>query len=438
MSVTKKFIIILSIGLAILILTSFTSFSFLIFLVYNVICFGLLVLDFFISPQGGVLEITRPNDDKLYFKTTNTIIINIRNNYVRPIYIEIKDEIPDWHFQIVNENLKGTVLQSTEASFDYDVIPSKRGSFEFKNIYVKYRGILGLCTKYHIIKNSFEFRVYPNLKDLSKYRLILQKNRLLQAGERRIHIQGAGSEFESQREYVEGDDYRKINWITSARHNKLTVNQYEAEKNQPIFILIDSGRAMSYTIRGYKKLDYAINAALILSDIVNQKGDNSGLMVFNTDIKSIIMPSKGENHRNKLMEALYHIQDTKNTPNYEDAFKELLNKQKRRSVVFIFTDFQTSDEAKDLTNSIGLIKRHHIPIVILMKNESLLNITEREDETLVGDIFQKGVALDYLEKRENIIRKLNAKGIPCIESFAEKFALTSVNYYLKIKTERNS
>ena len=241
-----------------------------------------------------------------------------------------------------------------------------------------------------------------------------------------------GTEFESLKEYVEGDDYRKINWMATARENKLIVNQYEAEKNQPVYILIDTGRSMSYSIRGYKKLDFSINAAIILSDIVNQKGDNSGLMIFNTEVSKIIPPGKGDSHRNEIMEALYHIEDTKLSSDYQGAFLELANRQKRRSIVFIFTDFETGEESKELIAAIPILSKRHVPVIITIENESLKAIT-LSDGNALKDTYNKAMAEELLLNRKNIIRSLNQSGILCIESPAEDFAINTVNQYLLLK-----
>lgn len=431
---TAKFLKILSAGMIPLIILGFLNnqLALVFFLLYNLILIGLLFADRILTPKESVILVERMGEDKLYFKDINKIEFKVKNTYEKPLKIELKDDLPSLHFNIHSSGLLGTLEPGQEAVFSYELIPSKRGSYVFQNIYLRYHGILGLCKKYAVIERPFEYKVYPNLKNISKYRLIVQKNRLLTAGNRRVSLRGMGTEFESLKEYVEGDDYRKINWMATARENKLIVNQYEAEKNQPVYILIDTGRSMSYSIRGYKKLDFSINAAIILSDIVNQKGDNSGLMIFNTEVSKIIPPGKGDSHRNELMEALYHIEDTKLSSDYQGAFLELANRQKRRSIVFIFTDFETGEESKELISAISILSKRHVPVIITIENESLKAIT-LSDGNALKDIYNKAMAEELLLNRKNIIRSLNQNGILCIESPAEDFAINTVNQYLLLK-----
>jgi len=405
---------------------------FIIFVAYNCIIAALYAIDCFLTPNEKVIRISRQEDDKLYFKTTNRIEIKVKNTWSRPLKVTLKDELPDFHFAVCEENMAQLIAAGFEQTFFYTVTPNKRGAYTFPAVYVRYDGLLGLCRKYFSVEEPKEFKVYPNLKDLSKYRLIITKHRLLSSGQKRIPKRGMGFEFESLRDYVDGDDYRKINWAATARSSKLIVNQYEAEKNQPVYIVLDTGRAMSYSIRGYKKLDYSINAALILSDIVGQKGDNSGLMVFNTEVFAFKKPGKGEVHRNELMEALYHIEDSNMASDYAGAFGHLISVQKRRSIVFIFTDFETGEEARELMEAMPILSRTHVPVVILCINESLEKIAEGKKKDL-RNTFNAAMAESLVEERKSLVRALNMRGVICIETHAENFAIDTVNQYLSLK-----
>jgi len=441
MSVTRKFIVIVAAG--ILLIPTAGSRSGILFFVYNCIVLSFLAVDFFMTPNGKVFNVRRGAEDKLFFKAVNTVEFQVRNNYSLPLELTLKDELPDFHFELIqpkdqksrNDNMRKIVPAKGESFFSYDVRPTKRGAFLFSGIHLKIRGRFGLCQKYARQPLPIDFKVYPNLKDLSKYRLLLTKSMALENGKRIINIQGCGQEFESLREYIGGDDFRKINWMVSARERKYIVNLYEAERNQPVFIMLDTSRPMSYLLKGYKKLDYAINAALILSDIVNLRGDNSGLAVFGAKLDSFIKPGKGPSHRNDLMETLYHVRDTNKTSGYYSVFKEFIMRQKRKAMVFIFTDFETEVELTDFAAQIKMLKGRHIPIVALMKNDSVIRMSKNTGKD-AKDIYEKSVALEYLSNRQKLIRLLNMNGIICIESDSEDFAIDSVNHYLKIKAAR--
>jgi uncharacterized protein (DUF58 family) len=401
------------------------------FIFWNALLAGMFILDIFISPGKKFFGVRRNDDDVLYFKDENEIAFFVRNNSKHVLHFECKDESVR-HFDVFDKSgMKQWINAGEEEMFSYTVVPGKRGSFSFGVIYLKWVGLLGLCVKFTKISCPVEFKVYPNIRDLRKFRLMLQKNRLLPSGEKNIKNYGVGYEFESLRPYVDGDDYRKINWRASARENKLIVNQFQIERNQPVYILLDIGRPMSYNVGGYKKLDFAINAALILADIVDQSGDKVGLMVFDSAVQSHVAPGQGAAHRNNLMETLYRVSDNRLTADYGGAFRTLCDKQKRRSLVFIFTDFELPEEARELIAHITILKKRHLPIIVFMKNEKLIALTEMQIKKRY-DKFLRDTAEEFLQERKDIFRHLSAMGIPNVESNAENFAVAAVNRYIQL------
>jgi len=430
MSLTKNFVSVLLLGVVVTILAWVVGLLVPVFIIYNSLAVVFVVLDLFVTPNPKKIQVFRNKETHLYFKTDNQIPLTVKNKSGSRIKVELKDESLR-HFNFLSSNMWHTIEPGSTTEFSYDVMPTKRGSFDTKYVYVRVTGILGLCVKHAKIPCPTRFKVYPNVRDLSKFRLMVQQSRKLPQGDKSLRLFGSGAEFESLRTYVEGDDYRKINWSATARENKLIVNQYQPERDQPVYIMLDTGRPMSYMVNGFKKLDYAINAAIILTDIVNQQGDKAGLLVFESEVHAHIKPGQGAAHRNNVLEALYHVEDTKNTANYGAAFKALNEKQKRRSLVFIFTDFEIIDEADDLIANIKHIKRRHMPIVVFIKNEELAQMATQENPDTIYNKTLQSVAEEFHKERQSVVSKLNAMGIATIVTEAENFAISAVNKYLQ-------
>ena len=436
MSVTKNFVIITAIGALGVAAVFPLGLSLPVFIFFNLLCFGLFVLDLMMTPRPSCLYISREVDNNLYFKAENVVRFLVKNTSAHALEIEAKEDGNRFFNVTCMDSMKHTVAAKETQIFSYVTIPSKRGSFLFKNVYLRYKGVLGLCRKYVKVPSYAEYKVYPNIKDLSKYRLLLQKNRLLPSGENKIRRVGLGYEFESLRPYVEGDDYRKINWSATAREMKPVVNTYQVERSQPVNILIDIGRPMSYAVKGYKKLDYAINAAIILADIVNQQGDKAGLMVFDSKLQSYVAPGQGASHRNNLLETLYGVEDNRQIADYQGTFKTLCDRQKRRSLVFIFTDFEMLEEGQELITNIAWLKKKHLPIVVFMKNEGLNSIADTPvapSKKLTYEKVLKDTAKEFAKERKSVFMSLSAMGVPNIESPAEDFALAAVNNYIRLR-----
>lgn len=431
-AITRPFIYLLSFGVVLLGISILINSSLTIFIVYNLLCAILLLTDYLISKWEELILVERVGEDSLSIYERQAISFSVYNRGNQRLYIELKDEVPEFHFKAEDKLMKGYVEPHEKKVFQYFVTPTKRGAFEFKNLHVKYEGRLKLCMKMYKLNVNREYKVYPNLKNLRKYKLSITNNRMLKQGQRSLKMLGRGTSFESLREYVPGDEYRKINWKATAREGKPIVNQYEPEKNQHVHLLIDTGRPMSYTVRGYRKLDMVVNTALILSDIVNQNGDQAGLLLFNTEVNNMIMPGKGAGHRNKMLEALYHIDHTNQTSNYEDAFYYFKRKERHRSIVFLFTDFETLEEGENMLKVLPVISKNNLLIIMLIKNESLEDIGNLEVKSN-EDMFNKGVALELINERKKIISLLNRRGVLCVEVEAEKLEFSAVNKYIQVK-----
>jgi uncharacterized protein (DUF58 family) len=420
----------------------FFNVPWIFFIMYNCVCAALLIVDAALTPSRAFFEVARVDGGMLYYGAANAISIDVTNYSRRALFVELLDGLPDTHFEALSKNPARVVPSRRRERFEYSVLAKKRGNFTFNNVYLKIKGVLGFCHKFYTYPAPALLKVCPDVRDLSKYRIFALRNRVLAERGRRVGVKGAGTEFESLREYVEGDDFRKINWMNTAREDKLIINQYDAEKNQPVFVLLDTGRTMTHTVKdGYKKLDYAVNAAIILCDIVNKKGDNSGVMAFNEAVRAIVTPGKDESHRRRVMDALYAVEGSSGASDYEAAFLELVAKQKRRSIVFLFTDFETIEEAAQIIENIDIITKKHVLIIVYIKNESASRMANAETANTSGkashkitkDIFVKAAAIDFLRERENAARQLAARGIMCVETSAENFALNVVNSYIRAK-----
>lgn len=434
MIITKRFIYLLCFGIPVVAAFAIGGYHFEAFLIYNVVCLALLIIDYFSTQKEEFFEVKRCGTDKLSIYEKEAISFEVYYKGNQKTKIEMKDEIPDFHFEVEKKIINKILHPNTKTKLQYYVTPTKRGAFSFGKVYIRYEGNWKLCMKEFVANVGREYKIYPNMKNLRKYRMTSVNNRQFKLGQKHLKMLGRGTSFESLREYVLGDEYRKINWKATARENKPIVNQYEPEKDQHVYFFIDTGRPMSYSIRGYNKLDIVVNTALVLSDIVNQNGDQSGLLLFNTEVNNMIAPGKGIEHRNRILETLYHIDCTNYTSNYEDAFFFFKKKERHRSIIFLFTDFDSIEEAEFMLKVLSIISKNNTVIILLMKNESIEQISSIKVNNK-QDMYRKGAALEIIDERQKVIHLLNQRGIFCLECTPEKMEYTAVNKYIQTKNK---
>ncbi len=432
MPFSKTFSGLLVLGIIPIILGAYIGGAFYFFLLYNMLIFALLVVDFMVTPGIKKLEVTRLSENKLSLGTDNEIFIKIRNNSNYLLNIEATDEVPVY-INVKQGVVKINSVPHQECQAGYLVVPEKRGEFTFGKVHVRYKGVLRLCTKAGKFNLECNYKVYPNLKDLRKYSFAALKKSQLINGMKKVKTYGIGTEFESLKEYSEGDEYRKVNWLATARANKLIVNTYEPERNQQIYIMLDSSRVMNSEIEYIKKLDYAINSAFLLAEIAGKKGDNIGLLVFDSEVKRFVKPGKGMVQFSIIAENLYNVEENFVAADYNGALMYLNMNQQRRSLLCIFTELFNASEALDLVKSLRSTARNHIPLIITIKDMRLYEManTNIKDSQ---DVFLKGAAMKHIEEREKIQRIFLESGIACLDVPPDKLSMEVVNKYLTMKS----
>lgn len=434
LSITKRFVGIVGIGAVIIGLLGLFVRPLTSFIFVNSIILAAWLLDYLLSRQALKVEIQRIGSEKLGIGNKEHIQFEIKNRGDFIVKGELIDEWPDNHFKVPQEVISFTLMPKEKKVLSYEVTPTKRGAFLFEQVHIRMKGRLGLSLHYERFPLEREYKVYPDLQALKKYHLSMYKTLLEREGRKVVRKHAQGTAFESLKAYQVGDAYRHINWRASARSDQPIVNQYEPEKNQRVYAFIDAGRPMSYTLRGLCKLDKAISTALVLTDTVGCNGDLAGMMYFNEKVGAFVPPGKGSGHRQEVMETLFHIEATRQTSNYEDAFLSFRNKERHKSILFMFTDFDTYDEADLLAKAASYLEKLHILVVVLMKNKDIEEMTTKEVKTEEA-IYDKAVALDLLEERKKAIARLSRKNVMCIETEPEQLELTVVNKYIEIKNK---
>ncbi|RLD51344.1 MAG: DUF58 domain-containing protein, partial [Bacteroidetes bacterium] len=269
----------------------------------------------------------------------NNIQIFIKNNYKFPVHIEIIDEIP-FQFQKRDFLIKRKLQAGQEISLNYLLRPVKRGEYDFGNLNIYVSNTLGIIKRRFTYNKGAKVPVYPSFIQMRKYELKAISNNLSDYGIKKIRKISNNREFEQIKTYVSGDDFRTVNWKATARKSRLMVNQYQDEKAQRVYSIIDMGRSMKMPFNGMSLLDYAINASLVISNIALKKHDKAGLITFSKDIHSMVPADRKNNQNRKISDVLY-----KQETNYEEANFELLyatvkRKVSQRSLLLIYTNFE--------------------------------------------------------------------------------------------------
>ncbi|HUF39102.1 MAG TPA: DUF58 domain-containing protein [Anaerolineales bacterium] len=400
-------------------------------LLYILACLGLFWIDRRLAEGIGRFEITRTHESRLSLGVANEVRLSVRNRGRFPVRFDVRDEAPE-AFGIDRRVLSGEAGSRSAWEGDYHLTPRRRGDYEFGDIHLRWQGPLGLVVRQGKTEAAGPVKVYPNLLDIRRYDLLLKQNRLQEMGLRQARVFGEGTEYERLREYSPDDDYRRIDWKATARRARPITVEYQTERSQNVFVAIDAGRMMQSPVDQIAKLDYVVNAALLLAYVATGKGDKVGLMTFTDRVESFVSPKGGRGQFYRLLELLYRVEPQPVEPDYATAFAYLGLKHRKRSLVVIFTDISGGMGVQALVESVSQLSRQSLPLVVTIGDPDVAEAARvRPSDSL--EAYQRAAAEDLLEARRLALETLERRGVPTVDVAADRLSLRVIERYLEIK-----
>jgi len=377
------------------------------------------------------IEAVRRVDSALSLGADNQVGLELRV-WGGSVELELKDDLP-LHLALAGSWPKVRLREGQWQRTAYRVRPLRRGRHVLGPLHGRYRSTLGLWTRRVSWPLVESVRVYPNLLTARQWEIALRSGRHLE-GLKRARLRGTGTEFESLREYQEGDDYRAINWAATARRGGLVTNLYQVDRSQPIMLLIDAGRLMQPQVKGLARLDHALNAALLLATIAAERGDRVGMMLFGGEVRAFVPPRKGRGQVMALMEALYDVEPEQVEPDYGRMIGWFRAKHRKRSLVVLFTDLIEPEINQGLLSHLSALAAHHLVLLVCLSDPALLELA-RSMPADSAAVYQKASALEVLAQRAEARAILQSRGVQVIDVPPEEFSAAVVNQYLLIKEQ---
>ncbi|CAZ94615.1 DUF58 domain-containing protein [Zobellia galactanivorans] len=368
---------------------------------------------------------------KLSNSDENPITIQFENLYPFTSYLSIIDELPI-QFQKRDFEYRTQLKKGEKREHRYTVRPVERGEYVFGHLNIYASSPLRIIKRRFVFQNDQMVPVYPSIIQMQQYDFLAMNNRLTEVGLKKIRRIGHTQEFEQIKEYVLGDDYRTVNWKATAKNNQLMVNQYQDERSQPIYSVIDTGRVMKMPFNGLKLLDYAINSALAFSNVALKRNDKTGMITFSKKIESFVPAIQKITHLNTILEKLYHINTEFTDADYGMLYAHIKRNVNQRSLLLLYTNFEHISALKRQLPFLVAIAKKHLLVVIFFENTELEELISKEAEDLQG-IYHKTIAEKFSLEKRLMQKELQKYGIQTILTRPEKLTVNTINTYLEIK-----
>ncbi|MGB5944150.1 MAG: DUF58 domain-containing protein [Leeuwenhoekiella sp.] len=377
------------------------------------------------------LTAKRDLPEKFSNSDPNEVPILLTNQYNFRVSVIAIDEIPV-QFQKRDFEMKILVEAKKNKRVEYHLRPTERGQYTFGNLNLYVRSPLLLAVRRYKFQKDQMVKVYPSFIQMKKYAFLAIDNKLTQYGLKKMRRIGHTMEFEQIKEYVPGDDVRTINWKATAKQGNLMVNQYQDEKSQPIYSVIDASRVMKMPFKGLTLLDYAINSTLAFSNVALKKGDKTGMLTFSENILNHLAASKKKTHLNLIMEVLYSINTRFLDSDFGRLYAEVKHKITHRSLLLLYTNFEHITALERQLPYLKGLSQKHVLVVIFFENSELDDIIQKKAEN-TPEIYHKAIAqkMDYDKKL--MVKELEKHGIQTVLTKPENLTVNTINKYLEIK-----
>ncbi len=423
-------------GMAVVFTFAASFFLPLLFDVARLLCLALLTLTaidlilLYRLHQG--LTGKRDIPEKLSNGDENEIVIQLKNSYNFNVRADITDEIPE-EFQIRDFGVSRTLKPGETTMVSYFLRPAFRGAIRWGTLHVLASSPLCLVQRKYAFGLEAVSAVYPSFVQLRKYELMAFSHKLFKHGIKKIRRIGHTMEFEKIKDYVPGDDFRTVNWKATAKTGKLMVNQYQDERSQPVYCIVDRGRVMKMPFNGLSLLDYAINASLVICDMVLRKQDYAGFFSFSRKVENRVFADRRGTQMQKIIEALYNVKTDFFESHYGRLYADIRQNIPQRSLLLLFTNFETMDGLNRQLPYLKAISRSHLLIVVFFVNtelDQLINSTAQD----VRDVYDKVVAEKFAFEKKLIVSELKKYGIQSILTRPENLTIDTINKYLEVKS----
>lgn len=398
-----------------------------------ILAFGLLALIDYIFLFGTKEGITakRLMAERFSNGDENAVQIYFENKYAVSVALEVIDEIPP-QFQKRNIFFNIRLTTKEQKYLQYQLRPVKRGVYQFGNVQVFVHSHINFFSRRYTLENNTEVQVYPSYLQLRKYQLMAIGNRLSEAGVKKVRRFGHSLEFEQIKEYVQGDDYRTLNWLATARRNQLMVNTYSEEKSQQIYCVIDKSRVMKMPFNGLSLLDYSVNASLVLSNVALMKQDKAGIITFSENIGSFLKAERKASQMQAILETLYNQKTRYLESDYDRLYSLLKIKVTQRSLIVLFTNFESLSSMHRQLPFLKKIASQHLLVTVFFENTELdALLTSSVDTT--EQVYTKTIAEQFVWEKRQMVKELSRYGIIAVLTAPQKLTVNTLNKYLEIK-----
>ena len=378
------------------------------------------------------LEATRKVESMLNLGDENKVVLEVKNISRQALKIAIIEGYP---IQLQKRHSEKNVFLAPgmATKITYDFKPKQRGEYIFGDVLIYVSSTLFLIKRKMVLPLEQTVQVFPSILQMKQFELKVFHQQTQARGIKKIRRIGNNHEFEQIKNYVQGDDFRTVNWKATSKKNELMVNQYQEERSQNIYALIDKSRNMQMEFEDMSMLDYAINSTLVFSNIALRKGDRAGLITFSNKMGTQLVADRSAGQLRRILNLLYNQKTQFQESSFELLYESIRQTVKSRSLLMLYTNFESEFAMRRALPILKKINQRHVLVVVFFQNNELEEVAYQRMSTM-EDIYRSAVAEKLMSVKVNIARELRQNGIQAVLSRPEDLSINTINKYLELKS----
>lgn len=308
--------------------------------------------------------------------------------------------------------------------------PRRRGDLRAVGVTLRIPGPLGLGARQATLDVPGTVRSLPPFESRKHLPSRLARLRELD-GRSAIRIRGAGTEFDSLREYVRGDDVRSIDWRATARNTRVVVRTWQPERDRRVVIVLDTSRVSAARIGDVPRLDSAMDAALLLAALAARAGDRIDFLAGDRQVRARVRAAGARDIAATLQDTMADLDPVIAEASWAELAGAVNHLGRQRALVVLLTPLEPASVIESLLPVLPALLKHHRVVLASVQDPALGEL--RAQHASLSDVYAAAAAAQVLQQRRRAGEILIALGVDVIDADADHLPPALADHYLTLK-----
>jgi uncharacterized protein (DUF58 family) len=381
------------------------------------------------SPRSVV--VARETPESLTLGDDGSVSWTIENRSRSASRVTVADALwPSLHAS--RRRVTATIPRGGRLRAHATIRPERRGRFPLDEITVRVTGPMRLVCRQSARSVPGAIRVMPAYPSRVEVERRMKLPRVLE-GLRSVRSAGGGTEFEQLRDFVPDDEFRRIDWASTVRMQRPIVKQYRTERNQNVVLLLDNGRVMAGIVGGVPRVEHGMDAVLAVAQMAARLDDRVGLVTFDRQVRTIVVPTNGRSQLGRVAEAMFTLEPELTESAYTAAFSYAAARFRRRSLYIVVTDLVEATVEQALLPALPILTRRHLVVVAGVQDPAIAAWAAGGVHQWPSEAFREAAAVASMSQRSRAVARLRAAGAVVVDAAPGRLGVELVDTYLALK-----